>query len=194
MKMGGTGHLTDSLMKLLQWYFGKAICSNPNDAAAMEKAVMAIFHHSVSTDVHPQYYLCPSGPTSWCKFNRAQANGEAPPPHRLTICKAIALFVGKVFHDLSKDQLMERCILAATQKQNESFNSLIWNRCLKVEFWAVEVVETCVNLAVITFNSGMGYLGYCLAGSEWSVVPPLQHSWTPRMTIGFGGQRWAMSW
>ena len=50
---------------------------------------------------------------------------------------------------------MERC---ATQNQNESFNSLIWNRCVKTEFCSAEVVEIAVGLAVITFNSGQEVL------------------------------------
>ena len=57
--------------------------------------------------------------------------------------------------DLSADALMERCVLVATQNQNESFNAIIWNRCPKVGFCSSNVVEIAVNLAVITFNSGM---------------------------------------
>ena len=158
VRMGGKGRLTDKLMKLFQRYFGKAIRSHPNDARRMKRAVMAIYFYSVSTDTHPQHHICSTEPTSWCKHNTALANGEAPPPHKPTICEEIAPFLKKVFEDLSTDELMERCILGATQNQNKSFNSLIWNRCPKVEFSSVDVVETCVSLAVITFNSGMGSL------------------------------------
>ena len=44
----------------------------------------------------------------------------------------------------------------ATQNQNESFNSLIWNLCPKTEFCSADIVEIATNLAVITFNSGEG--------------------------------------
>ena len=49
-------------------------------------------------------------------------------------------------------------MLGATQNQNESFNSLIWNRCPKTEFCSADIVEIATNLAVITVNSGQGAL------------------------------------
>ena len=79
VRMGGKGRLTDKLMKLFQCYFGKAIRSHPNDARGMKRAVMAIYFHSVSTDAHPQHHMCPTESISWCKHNRALANGDAPP-------------------------------------------------------------------------------------------------------------------
>ena len=49
---------------------------------------------------------------------------------------------------------MERCVLGATQNQNESFNSTMWQCCPKTEFCSATTVEIAVNLAVISFNSG----------------------------------------
>lgn len=49
---------------------------------------------------------------------------------------------------------MERCVLGATQNQNESFNALIWDRCPKTDFSSAVIVEIAANMAVITFNSG----------------------------------------
>ena len=60
----------------------------------------------------------------------------------------------KVFEDLSRDALMERYVLGATQNQNESFNAMIWNRCPKTDFSSVVVVEVTTYLAVMSFNSG----------------------------------------
>jgi len=66
----------------------------------------------------------------------------------------IVPYVQKVFESLSENFLMERCVMGATQNQNESFNSLIWNRCSKTEFCSEDVVEIAVGMAVMTFNSG----------------------------------------
>ena len=60
-----------------------------------------------------------------------------------------------IFCRLSKRDLLEKCLLGATQNQNESFNSTIWNRCPKTEFSSTGTINTAVNLAVITFNDGM---------------------------------------
>lgn len=155
VKIGGRGRITEQKMKLFQRYYGKAIRSNVNDASKMKTAVMAIFYHSLSSDSNPLHFSCPPGKTSWCNYQRAKANNETPPHHNQTIPDEVAPFVKRVFLDLSADELMERCVLGATQNQNESFNSIIWSRCPKVGFCSRDVVETAVNFAVITFNSGM---------------------------------------
>ena len=41
-----------------------------------------------------------------------------------------------------------------TQNANESFNSLIWQRCPKVEFASKCSVETATYLAILAFNCG----------------------------------------
>ena len=43
---------------------------------------------------------------------------------------------------------MQRCVLGATQNQNESFNALIWGRCPKAEFHSAAVVEIATYLAL----------------------------------------------
>ena len=154
IRMGGKGRLTDALMKKLQRYYGKAIRSNVGDATAMKRAVMAIFYHSVSTSANPLHFMCPAGSTSWCKFRRAEAKKEPLPSHIQTIPYEISKIVKPVFLELSKDELMERCVLGASQNQNESFNSTIWNRCPKTDFCSADVVGIAVDLAVIVSNDG----------------------------------------
>ena len=153
IRLGGRNRLTKDLMLKLQRWYGKAIRSNPGDAVAMSRGVMAIFYHSISTEASPLHHMCPTGPTSWCKHNRAAAKGESPPPHHHTIPYEICHIVKRVFINLSNPSLMERCVLGATQNQCESFNSVIWNRCPKVDFYSSAVVEIAANMAVLTFNS-----------------------------------------
>lgn len=45
-------------------------------------------------------------------------------------------------------------MLGASQNQNESFNSTIWNRCPKTDFCSADVVGIALDLAVIVFNDG----------------------------------------
>ena len=116
------------MIKLLTRYYGKAIRSNTGDCAAMQDTVWAVFYHSQSTNSSPQHQYCLSGQQSWCKFNRALANSKhSPPTHPPSIQK---LFL------LSKRSLSDSLTLyfGATQNQNESFNSTIWQRCPKTEF------------------------------------------------------------
>ena len=78
-----------------------------------------------------------TGETSWCKFQRAKAKNEVPPPR------------------LSKRELLDRCTLGATQNQNESFNKTVWARASKNQFLSKPIVILAVDLAVITLNEGM---------------------------------------
>ena len=88
------------------------------------------------------------------KHQCASAKGEEPPqPHTPIPNKAASLFLN-IFQKLSDPALIECCLLGANQNQNESFNSLIWNRCPKTEFCSSTVVSIAVDLAVMTFNSG----------------------------------------
>ena len=120
----------------------------------MKKAVWTIFI-TLSTDENPQKHFCLDGEFSLCKYQRTVWKNEKPPSHTPTIPTEIAPFVKTVFEKLSDDSLMQRCVLGATQNQNESFNSLIWSRCPKTEFCSLTIVETAVNMAVMVFNSGM---------------------------------------
>ena len=64
-------------------------------------------------------------------------------------------FIKPVFTELSKPELLEKCVLGATQNQNESFNNIVWSRCPKTGFCSRVSVEIALYLAVITFNHGL---------------------------------------
>ena len=81
MKLEGRGCLTDKVVDQLQVYYGGAIRGHPNDLAGMERAIWAVFFHSISTDAEPQHDYCPSGEGSWCKFQRAQAASQEVSSH-----------------------------------------------------------------------------------------------------------------
>ena len=69
-------------------------------------------------------------------------------------------FIKPVFTELSKLELLEKCVLGATQNQNESFNNIIWSRCPKTGFGSRVTVEIAVYLAAITFNHGSEGLSF----------------------------------
>jgi hypothetical protein len=72
--IGGAGQLTDKVIKSLQNYYGDAIRRNKGNVQAMTKAVQATLLHCNSTNAH--HHLCPEGPSSWCKWQAAKANGK----------------------------------------------------------------------------------------------------------------------
>ena len=158
VRFGRKGHLTEKIIDQLQVYYGGAIWNNSHDLEGMERAIWAIFYHSVSTDENPRHDYCPVGPDSWCKYQRALALDKDPPTHSPTIPADLAIHIKPVFTRLSDRSLLSRCLLGATQNQNESLNNIIWSRCPKSEFSSAVTVNTTVNLAVIIFNNGHGAL------------------------------------
>lgn len=81
LKWGGKGRLTEVIIDRLQVYYGGAMRNHPGDNDGMEKAIWAVFYHSISTDSQPDHQYCPSRPDSWCKYNRALAVGDPLPEH-----------------------------------------------------------------------------------------------------------------
>lgn len=145
------GAITLGNISLLEQYYGNAIRGNTGNLQAMTKACWAVFYHSVSTDEHPQHQHCP---VSWCKYSQALAADEDVPSHHTTIPKGFIPFVKPVFNDLCKKELLEKCLMGATQNRNESFNALVWARAPKTEFCSLASVQIATSLACITFNSG----------------------------------------
>ncbi|CAN7947575.1 unnamed protein product [Ixodes pacificus] len=72
--LGGRGKLTQDKITKITEYYGYALRSHSHDVPEMKKAVQATLRHMCSTDGAPDHSLCLSGASSWCKYNRAQAN------------------------------------------------------------------------------------------------------------------------
>ena len=138
----------------IQVYYGNAIRAHTNDLEGMKTACWAVFYHSISTDEKPQHHCCPVGAESWCKYQRSLALGQDAPPHTPRIPTSFEQYIKPIFDDLCKPELLEKCLLGATQNRNESFNSLIWVRAPKTEYVTRPTIEVAVSQAVLVFNSG----------------------------------------
>ena len=126
--IGGRGKLTGKL----QVYYGKAFRNYTHGIKDMENAVMAIRHHTRSTDEKPDHKLCPPGEKSWCGYQGALAKKdtlEYSHPHPLP--EAVSDSILPAFKDLSKSRLLSSCLHGGTQNQNEAFNALIWQGATK---------------------------------------------------------------
>ena len=90
------------------------------------KNIMAILSHTVTRE-NPatQHSYCPTGPESWCAWQRDFASGTSTydPKHCLpAVCMDL---LRPTFTEHSADNLLSRCVVGATQNQNESINSLV---------------------------------------------------------------------
>lgn len=103
----------------IQEYYGNAIRTHKGDLEGAKKTCLVVYYHSVSTDANPQHQCCPTGVESWCKFQRALANHQEIPPHNTTIPRGFIPVVLPIFKDLCKEELLDKCLLGATQNRNE---------------------------------------------------------------------------
>jgi len=75
-KLGGQGRLTDAVINDLQMWYGNAIRAHTESVEDMENAIWTSFHHIFSSDDHPSHDRCPKWEESWCKYQKAKANGK----------------------------------------------------------------------------------------------------------------------
>ena len=164
VQVGDAGGITKSNYLVLQQHYGNAIRQHAGDLEGMVEACWAVYYHSISTDDNPQHHSCPMGEISWCSYQRAMAFSQEVPHHRdlkdpkRLIPPRLAKHIKPIFERLCNRSLLERCVMGATQNQNESFNSVVWLRCSKTDFSSPATVKLAVNLAVLTFNRGMSSL------------------------------------
>lgn len=122
----------------------------------MKNEIWATFFHKCSTDQKPQHQNCPVGEDSWCKWRKAEAAGELRNFHHVkpALTAEVQEVIKPIYKDLTKDDLLIRCLGAETQNNNESINSLIWTFAPKHLHSGTKVVEIATFLAVIIFNEG----------------------------------------
>ena len=127
-----------------------AIRRNVGDVVKMKQDINAILRHRLSTDDNPNHTLCPSGPDTWCKYNKDPTAYR----HNNPMPKAVAVYIKPVFHRLSKHDLLERCADGYTQNAAESFNNIVWHFCPKSTFVGAKPLNIAASLAIITYNDG----------------------------------------
>ena len=67
---------------------------------------------------------------------------------------AIKSAILPIFQDLSKDELLSKCLHGRTQNANEALNKLIWQRCPKSTFVSKRIIDIATASAVLYFNDG----------------------------------------
>ncbi|XP_074111938.1 uncharacterized protein LOC141535740 [Cotesia typhae] len=155
-KLSGRGKLTDKVVKKLTKYYGLSIQRNVNSVENMKKAIMATYDHIFSTTENPQHDNCPEGVDSWCKWQKAIALNRDPREENLAplLGEDLKQHLLPIYQDLSKDDLLERCLGGHTQNANESFNATVWRLSPKHLHSGLKVVEISAYIAAGIFNEG----------------------------------------
>jgi len=153
--LSGRGRLTDKLINELSAFYGLAIRRNIDNANAMYNDIWATLYHKASSAENPTHFLCPEEPDSWCKFQRANATNTLDTyTEKTPLPEDIVKFVTSIYEDLSKYELLERCVGGFTQNNNECYNSLVWQIAPKITSSGPIIVELATFIAAIIFNDG----------------------------------------
>ena len=133
--LGGTGRLTHNRMDTIQNFYGRAIRDNKGNAKEMAKATHAILKHYSSTLEEPKHNDCPSGPTSWCSFQRDRANGtNCHKPIKNPLPDAMVEVLQPLFNRLGDETFLVGCENSYTQNRNECLHHVIWGMAAKEMF------------------------------------------------------------
>lgn len=152
--IGGKGKLTDKIIDRLQNYYGIAVRSNVGDAKAMKTAIHASLFHVASSKENNYHHHCPDGENSWCRFKSDKATGLSTYKPGAGLPKKIIYTIRPIYEDLSNSKLLDKCVHGKTQNQNESFNSLIWERLPKATYVSLTNMKLGSYDAVAHFNMG----------------------------------------
>ncbi|XP_012232335.2 uncharacterized protein [Linepithema humile] len=154
--LGGRGKLTGKLIDELTIYYGLAIRRNPNSIEDMRREIWATLFHKISTDSEPQHDRCPVGENSWCSWQQAKAHNELHHyQHKAALNNEVFKAVQPIYEELSRDELLSRCVGGFTQNSNESFNSVLWAIAPKIVHSNKAIVDIAANIAVCNFNDGL---------------------------------------
>lgn len=168
--LGGRGRLTDATVDRLQNFFGVAIRQNAGDLNGMKAATLAsLFHVASSKNVNLHYPHCPTGSSSWCRYNADKANGTNLYKPGPGLPMDVILKVRPIFEDLSKESELEKCLHGKTQNSNESFNGTIWDRIPKTTYVSLTSLKLGVYDAVANFN--IGFKATILMYEKMGMIP-----------------------
>lgn len=137
-------------------YYSLSIRRNTDSVEKMRKDIWATLYHKLSTDEMPQHDDCPPGADSWCSWQRAKAQNTLDTyQHKPALSIEIFNAIKPIYEDLSRNELLERCLGGYTQNNNECFNSTVWNIAPKTVSSNKKVLDIATSVATCIFNDGL---------------------------------------
>ena len=121
----------------------------------MKKSVGAILYHLTENDDNEERHkFCPRTEDGWCKYQSDKLTGKETYKSKVNLPAASKSAILPIFPDLSKDELLSKCLHGYTQNANEAPKKLIWQRCRKSAFVSKKTVDLAAASANLYFNDG----------------------------------------
>ncbi|XP_047126728.1 uncharacterized protein LOC124807953 [Hydra vulgaris] len=145
----------DKTINTLQNYYGTAIRQILNSIYGMKKGFWAtLFHNLDILGETGRHKFCPRNVNSWCMWQSNKLTGKSTYKAKLNIPLAINEILKPIFQDLSRDELLSKCLHGQTQNNNEAINNFILKKCPKDVYVSQNILEIAVASAVLEFNDG----------------------------------------
>jgi len=75
--------------------------------------------------------------------------------HKSPLSEEVYEAIKPIYEDLSRDELLNRCLGGYTQNSNECFNATVWNLAPKSYSSGKTVLNIAADIATCVFNDGM---------------------------------------
>ena len=133
----------------MQNYFGIVLRSNVGNLVVMKSECVGSMYH-----ICGYHGNCPKSLDTWYQYQKDKqektsdykSKGNLPIDDRRTFLP--------IYQSLCKSEILEKCLHGKTQKANESFNGMIWNRVPKATYIKLDVLFVGVYDAISHFNNG----------------------------------------
>ena len=120
----------------------------------MGEAICASFLHVVSSEKNNFHSLCEKGSTSWCHYQRDQANKTNLYKAGDGLSKEMIALVKPIYQALMKSEELDKCLHGRTQNHNESLNGMIWQCSQTNTYVSLQKLQFSIYDAVACFNEG----------------------------------------
>ncbi|CAF4977030.1 unnamed protein product [Rotaria sp. Silwood1] len=149
---GGVGRMTRVMEHKLADNYGLAIrqCSELAKNLDEDQAVSlmerrcraALLHNIKQSDRELRHAFCPTGPDSWCSYEKDK--------HVPVFLEILSPMIDK----LTNSTFLCRCLRGMTQNANESINSVMWSILSKTKYHGYQSIRGAAALSSIFFNRG----------------------------------------
>ena len=115
----------------------------------MTTAIMVSMYH-----VCGYHADCPKTSETWCLHQKDKINGTEYYKSKGALPLEVRNAILPVYRDLTKPEMLKKCLHGKTQNANESFNVMIWDRIPKIHYIGLAKLELGVYDAIANFNDG----------------------------------------
>ena len=117
----------------------------------MRTAIFASILHVASSESNNYHAQCN---ISWCQSQRDSANKTNLYKPGVGLSASVIKLVRPIYMALMNLKELAKCLHGKTQNQNESFNSMIWERVPKITYVGKDILDFAVYDAAANFNDG----------------------------------------